>query len=142
MQAAQPRLPRAKGYRAEEVERIAAALWGESAGTSPVEARISTLKTFWDAFDKIHAKQETGMKPLWGLVEETGSIAFERNAETPYQPSLYRELFSSELISEIESLWGNIMLTKWPDRIVTEPFPHRLMAETFGPALFSGKVAP
>ena len=27
------------------------------------------------------------------------------------------------------------MLTKWPDRIVTEPFPHRLMAETFGPAL-------
>ncbi|MEK6282523.1 MAG: hypothetical protein AABN95_19350 [Acidobacteriota bacterium] len=125
-----------QGISTEEVERIAAALWGESAGTSPVEARISTLKKFWDAFDKIHAKQETGMGPLWGLVEETGSIAFERNAETPYQPSLYRELFSSELINEIESLWGNIMLTKWPDRIVTEPFPHRLMAETFGPALF------
>ncbi|MGI8837491.1 MAG: hypothetical protein ACR2H4_12765 [Pyrinomonadaceae bacterium] len=76
------------------------------------------------------------MKPLWGLVEETGSIAFERNAETPYQPNLYSEVFSSELNNEIESLWGNIVLTKWPDRIVTEPFPHRLMAETFGPALF------
>ena len=125
-----------QGISTEEVERIAAALWGESAGTSPVEARISALRKFWDAFDEIHAKQETGMRPLWGLVEENGSIAFERNAETPYQPSLYRELFSSELINEIESLWGNIMLTKWPDRIVTEPFPHRLMAETFGPALF------
>lgn len=125
-----------QGISTEEVERIAAALWGESAGTSPVEARISTLRKFWDAFDEIHAKQETGLRPLWGLVEETGSIAFERNAEIPYQPSLYRELFSSELINEIESLWGNIMLTKWPDRIVTEPFPHRLMAETFGPALF------
>lgn len=124
-----------QGISPEEVERIAAALWGESAGTSPVEARISTLNKFWDAFDCIHAKQKTGMKPLWGLVEETGSIAFERNAETPYQPSLYRELFSPELNNEIESLWGNVMLTKWPDRIVTEPFPHRLMAETFGPAL-------
>lgn len=125
-----------QGISPEEVERIAAALWGESAGTSPVEARISALKTFWDAFDEIHARQQTGMKPLWGLVEETGSIAFERNAETPYQPGLYRELFHSDLNDEIESLWGNIMLTKWPDRIVTEPFPHRLMAETFGPALF------
>ena len=124
-----------QGIAAEEVQRIAAALWQESAGTSPIEARIATLKKFWEAFDGIHAKQKPGMKPLWGLVEESGFVAFERNSESDYQPGLYRELISHDLSSKIESLWGNVMLTRWPDRIVTEPFPHRLMAETFGPAL-------
>lgn len=124
-----------QGIPAEEVQRIAAALWQDSGGTSPVEVRISALKKFWAAFDEIHTKQRPGMKPLWGLIEETGFIAFERNNESPYQTGLYRELIPADLIHEIEILWGSIMLTKWPDRIVTEPFPHRLMAETFGPAL-------
>jgi hypothetical protein len=124
-----------QGIPKEEVQRIAAALWQESAGTSPVEARIEALKKFWEVFDSVHSKQQTGMKPLWGLIEEVGSIAFERNAESPYQPGLYRELVPGQLIGEIESLWGTIMITKWPDRIVTEPFPHQTMAETFGPAL-------
>lgn len=124
-----------QGIPAEEVQRIAAALWQDSAGTSPVEARISALKNFWAAFDEIHTKQRPGMKPLWGLIEETGFIEFERNNESPYQTGLYRELIPADLIHEIEILWGSIMLTKWPDRIVSEPFPHRLMAETFGPAL-------
>lgn len=124
-----------QGISTEEVQRIAAALWQESAGASPVEPRIATLKKFWEAFDEIHAKQKPGMKPLWGLVEESGFVAFERNSESPYQPGLYRELISSDLIGEIESLWGSVMLTRWPDRIVTEPDPHRLTAEIFGPAL-------
>ncbi len=124
-----------QGIPAEEVQRIAAALWQESAGTSPLEARIATLKKLWQAFDEIHAKQEPGMKPLWGLIEESGFVAFERNSESPYQTGLYRELISKDLIGEIEFLWGTVMLTRWPDRIVTEPFPHRLIAETFGPAL-------
>ncbi|HKZ00904.1 MAG TPA: hypothetical protein VJ180_01615 [Pyrinomonadaceae bacterium] len=124
-----------QGIPAEEVQRIAAALWQESAGTSPVEARIATLKKLWQAFDEIHAKQKPGMKPLWGLIEESGFVAFERNSESPYQTGLYRELISKDLIGEIESLWGKVMLTRWPDRMVTEPFPHRLIAETFGPAL-------
>jgi hypothetical protein len=124
-----------QGIPAEEVQKIAAALWQDSRGTSPVEARIAALKNFWAAFDEIHTKQRPGMKPLWGLIEETGFIAFERNNESPYQSGLYRELVPADLIHEIEILWGSIMLTKWPDRIVTEPFPHRLMAETFGPAL-------
>lgn len=124
-----------QGIPEEEVQRIAASLWQESAGRSPVEARIATLKKFWKAFDEIHAKQKPGMKPLWGLVEESGFVSFERNAESPYQPGLYREIISTDLRGEIESLWGSLMLTRWPDRIVTEPFPHRLMAETLGPAL-------
>lgn len=124
-----------QGITTEEVQRIAAALWQGTAGKSPVEVRIATLKKFWEAFDEIHAKQQPGMKPLWGLVEESSLAGFESNAETPYRPGLYRELIPNDLVTEIESLWGNVMLPRWPDRIVTEPFPHRLVAETFGPAL-------
>jgi hypothetical protein len=126
-----------QGIPAEEVQRIAASLWRESDGTSPIEVRIATLKKFWAAFDDIHAKQRSGMKPLWGLIEESEFLALESgDAGYPYQPGLYRNLLPSDLIADIERLWGSIMFTKWPDRIVTEPFPHRLMAETFGPALF------
>jgi hypothetical protein len=32
-------------------------------------------------------------------------------------------------------LWGSVMLPRWPERIVTEPWPHRQLAEAFGPAL-------
>ncbi len=124
-----------QGIPAEEVQRIAAALWQDSAGTSPVEGRVATLRKFWEAFDELHEKQKPGMRPLWGLLEESGFIAFERNSESPYQPALYREVIAHGLVAEIESLWGNVMLTRWPDRIVTEPFPHRLMAESFGPAV-------
>jgi hypothetical protein len=75
-----------QGIPQEEVQRIAAALWQESGGASPVESRITALKKFWQVFDDVHARQESGMKPLWGLVEDVGSIAFERNSESPYQP--------------------------------------------------------
>ncbi len=40
-----------------------------------------------------------------------------------------------ELLSEIEDAWGSKMLPRNPERIVTEPFPHAAMAESFGPAL-------
>jgi hypothetical protein len=125
-----------QGISTEEVKRIAAVLWQESAGASPVEARVHTLKRFWQFFDDIHGRQESGMRPLWGLVEEIGSTAFDDDFESPYQAGLYRALLPNDLRHEIESLWGNVMLPKWPDRIVTEPFPYRLMAETFGTALF------
>lgn len=124
-----------EGIPAEEVHRIAAALWSESGGVSPIEARIAALKRLWWVFDDIHEKQRSGMKPLWGLVEESEWISLEPEADSPYQPGLYRDLLPSDLIADIESLWGTIMFTRWPERIVTEAFPHRLMAETFGPAL-------
>ena len=123
------------GLPTEEVERIAAALWQQSSGQSPIEERVALLKKFWEIFDEIHARQMPGMKPLWGLVEEFGTVEFERGSASPHQPKLYLELLPAELIKDIERLWGTVMLTKWPDRMVTEPFPHQFIVDTFGPAL-------
>jgi hypothetical protein len=40
-----------------------------------------------------------------------------------------------DLLDEIDELWGSAMSSREPARIVTEPFPHVRLAETFGPAL-------
>lgn len=124
------------GLPADEVERIAAALWQTSGGASPIEERVSCLKDYWRTFDEIHSRQKSGMKPLWGMVEESDSIEFERNPNFPFYPQLYLEFLPANLIQQIEKLWGTTMLNKYPERIVTEPFPHFVMAKVFGPALY------
>lgn len=125
-----------QGIPAEEVRKIAAALWQQSGGASPIEERVAVLRRYWLAFDDLHARQRPGMRPLWGLVEEFPSLHLrEPNENSPHQPKLYLELLPRELVEDVERLWGTAMLPRWPDRIVSEPFPHFLMVETFGPAL-------
>src|SRR5262249_8830170 len=120
----------------EEVRRMLGTYWGNQQIRSPVEQRVDALRQFWHAFDEIHARQRSGMRPLWGLVEDTGLVLQEEVTQSrPYQPGLYRELLSAALLSQIAQLWGTVMLPQWPHRIVSEPGPHRKMAETFGPAL-------
>ena len=95
------------------------------------------LARYWEAFDSVHARQESGMEPLWGLVEEyPGFVLFrtEEN-ESPRREGLYRSVLTGDLLDEIDRLWGSAMSPRDPARIITEPFPHVRLAETFGPAL-------
>jgi hypothetical protein len=128
------------GVPVEEVERALSTYWdtvGERAAgsMSPVDERVGVLKAFWLHFDSIHSRQTTGMRSLWGLVEEGWGVRIVWGGPDWYNPRLYRELLPSELVDEIERLWGSVMLPRWPDRVVSEISPHALMAETFGPAL-------
>ena len=123
------------GIPLAEIQRIASALWKDATGESPIEQRVSCLKRYWYFFDQIHDSQQPGMKPLWGLVEENAGIHNESEPDSPFQPYTYLQLLPQRMLTEIESLWGTIMLPKWPEKLVTEPFPHHLMAQTFGPAL-------
>jgi hypothetical protein len=124
-----------RGVPVDEVERILGAYWKDSAGASPVVERAATLAEYWQHFDQIHGRQSRGMRPLWGLVEESGWSSLESSSETPYQQGLFRDLLPRELVARIERLWGTTVLGKWPDCVVTEPFPHAVMTETFGPGL-------
>lgn len=124
------------GLPAAEVERMMAAYWQQSAGASPVEQRVDVLTRYWNAFDDIHARQATGMPPLWGLVEDHRPFDFYyHDPNLPYQPRLYLQLLPATLLTEIERLWGSMLLPRWPDRIISEPSPHMALAETMGPAL-------
>jgi hypothetical protein len=128
--AAQHRLP------VEEIERMLAAFWQHSGGISPVEERVAVLERYWQGFDAAHTRQAAGMPSLWGLVEENFRHWYFGHAIFgSYIPELYRALLPADLSADIERLWSTIMLPRWPDRMVTEPFPHSLMAETLGPAL-------
>lgn len=125
-----------QGISSEEIEKIAAALWQKPGGASPIEERTICLRKYWEFFDELHARQKPGMKSLWGLIDETGRIDFETVRDDIFHPGLYLELLPRDLILEIERLWGTTMLNKYPERIVSEPFPHAVMANVLGPALF------
>jgi hypothetical protein len=125
-----------QGVPLEEVERMMATFWQQPASASPVEQRVALLHRYWDAFDAAHARQRVGMPSLWGLVEERLSAASltETNAAAPH-PFLYKQLLPADLVAEIEQLWATMMLPRYPEYVVSEPYPHAAMAEAFGPAL-------
>lgn len=124
-----------EGVSEEQLKLIAASLFGGE--RSPVERRLSALARYWEAFDSLHARQESGMEPLWGLVEDYPEFVLFRAEEddSPHREGLYRRALPGDLLDEIEELWGSAMSPREPARIVTEPFPHVRLAETFGPAL-------
>lgn len=125
----------AEGISEDQLRLIAASLFGGK--TSPVERRLSALGRYWEAFDSLHARQESGMEPLWGLVEDyPGFVLFRAEEDdSPHRKGLYRRALPADLLDEIDELWGSAMPPRDPARIVTEPFPHVRLAETFGPAL-------
>lgn len=124
----------ASGVPVDEVAKIAGVLFKRSGGLSPIEDRTAALHRFWQVFDELHSGQRPTMPSLWGLVEDYGHIEFGIGPEH-YHPRLYYELLPPSLLSTIRRHWGTIMLPRWPERLVTEPFPHAQMAQTFGPAL-------
>lgn len=117
----------------EQVRLITASLYGGQ--DSPLERRLEVMRRYWEVFDEAHARQQSGMQPLWGMVAEGRNFQLARRDEIPYQERLYERLLPRPLLSEVVDLWGSKMLSRYPDRIVTEPFPHVAMAEAFGPAL-------
>ncbi len=125
----------AEGVSEEQLKLITASLFGGE--ISPVERRLSALARYWKAFDSLHARQGSGMEPLWGLVEDyPGFVLFRAEGDdSPHRQGLYRRALPEDLLAEIGELWGSAMSPREPARIVTEPFPHIRLAETFGPAL-------
>ena len=124
------------GLPVAEVERMMAAYWQQNDGASPVEQRVDALTRYWGIFDQIHARQATGMPPLWGLVEDHRSFDFYyHDPNLPFRPRLYLQLLPRAILTEVERLWGTMLLPRWPDRIISEPSPHMALAETMGPAL-------
>ena len=126
-----PEVAKREGLPLKDVQAILASLWGAS-GESPVHQRVQAMRRFWTAFDEIHAKQQRGAKSLWGLVDD-GTLSFAH--EGGYQLELYRELLPRDAVKGVDELWSGVLLARWPDRIVGEPFPHAAMARAWGPAL-------
>src|SRR5215218_4840602 len=118
-----------EGIGDEHLRLIAASLFGGE--TSPVEKRLSALRRYWQEVDMLHTRQRP-LGSLQRLVEEWKGFHQE---DFRHRQSLYRGVLSAELLEEVGVLWGTAMLPREPGKIVTEPFPHFRLAETFGPAL-------
>lgn len=123
-----------QGLPVEEVEQMLASYWHQPAGAAPIAQRVTVMRRYWDVFDSIHSRQTVKMPSLWGLIDERFIPLFEEG-EQILNPFLYRELLPSELVTEVNNLWGTMMLPRYPEHILSEPYPHTAMAETFGPAI-------
>jgi hypothetical protein len=124
------------GVPIEEVQQMLASFWQQDRVLSPIEQRVAVLRDYWAAFDAIHAEQIPGRKPLWGLLEERGTVNYTYYSNsTPYQSSIYRQLLPAHVIKDVDRLWATTVDARWPERMVREPFPHAAMAEAFGPVL-------
>ncbi|MEI5011690.1 TerD family protein [Streptomyces sp. PmtA] len=119
-----------EGIAAEEMQAMLAAFLGGSTSLSPVEERPAALRRWWEAFDAVHAVQATGMRPLWGLIDEGIVTPSERGPI----PRLYRELLPGKVTGDVDRLWERVTLPRYPERLVGNPHPHQLMAAAFGPA--------
>ncbi|HEU5377896.1 MAG TPA: TerB N-terminal domain-containing protein [Ktedonobacteraceae bacterium] len=103
--------------------------------TSLITQRVAVMKRYWRAFDEIHSRQAEGMPPLRdGQILNPLSAGFEHGYRFDRTDPLprYQQLLPAKLRTDIEQLWGTVMLSKWPEHVVSEPFPHKLFAETFG----------
>ena len=122
----------AQGISADEVQRILAAYWRQSEPTSPIEIRITALKHFWTEVDAIHARQEPGMKELCVIL----GADLPRARSAPGRETLGDHRLSAELAQELTRLWATTLTPRFPEHLVTEPFPLNAAAEAFGPAFY------
>ncbi|MEB2285270.1 MAG: hypothetical protein OZ922_11390 [Myxococcales bacterium] len=124
------------GIDIEEIDRMLATYWNQTDTVSPIDRRVQVLQRYWQVFDEIHARQQSGSPSLWGLVEEGGFVELDdAGPREARQSGSYRKLLPSDLVADIDKLWESIVEPRWPERIVSEPFPHAQMAKAFGAAL-------
>ncbi|MGQ4725920.1 TerD family protein [Streptomyces tunisiensis] len=120
------------GIEEAEVQAMLAAFLGGSSSVSPVEERTAALRRWWAGFDQAHAIQSPGMPSLWGLVDE--ELMVLSRTEQGFTPQLYRQCLPPDVLEEVGRLWATVTLQRYPGRIVSNPRPHRIMADALGPA--------
>ncbi|MFK0288806.1 TerD family protein [Streptomyces sp. NPDC090499] len=121
------------GIPEAEIHAMLAAFLGGPTSLSPVEERVAALRDWWAAFDHTHAVQRTGMRPLWGLVDNE-LMAFGPD-QYGFTQQLYRQVLPASVNEQVDRLWQSVTLQRHAKSIVSNPRPHQLMAETLGPAL-------
>lgn len=127
-------IAQAQNLATDDVEAILAAYLGtKPRQQSPIDERLAAIQRWWGAFDNIHAEQAPGMPELWGLVDDGLPLVTVSNPRRGAARQ-YRALLPNEIVAEVDRLWDGLTLPQWPENIVSEPHPHRLMAEAIGPA--------
>ncbi|MEU4110876.1 TerD family protein [Streptomyces sp. NPDC027717] len=121
------------GIAEDEVQAMLAAFLGGGSSMSPVQERAATLGHWWAGFDHAHAVQSRGMPSLWGLVDQ--DLMSVSRTEQGYTPQAYWQRLPSGVLDGVGRLWETVTLPQHPGSIVSNPRPHRTMAEALGPAV-------
>jgi stress response protein SCP2 len=120
------------GIGEDEVQAMLAAFLGTDSSASPVEERVAAMRGWWAGFDEAHARQSPGMTSLWGLLDE--EVMSLSSTGWGLTPQLYLQALPPEVLEQVARLWETVTLQRHAGSIVSNPQPHRTMAEAFGPA--------
>jgi hypothetical protein len=104
----------------------------------PVLERIEVLREWWQLYDARHAAQRPGDCGLGGLVPPRWDYTNphdERNGAQLGDSDLYRSALPSELVAQIERLWGSTVLPRVPSIVITEPRPFIRFRNLLQPAI-------
>ena len=127
------------GSPPEQVKEMLAAYWQQSVPSSPVEQRVQTIRRYWTEVDQLHARQESGMPSLVGLSESVGFYVlalYEANEGPTNEGEVHPEqVLPTDLLADINRLWGTAVLPRFPDRLVSQYSPLGQLVQAIGPAM-------
>ncbi|MFF1872606.1 TerD family protein [Kitasatospora herbaricolor] len=120
------------GVAEDEIQAMLAAFLGGGSSLSPVEERAAALREWWSGFDQAHDVQARGRTALWGLLDE--EVMSLSSTGWGLTPQLYLQTLPAGVLEQAERLWATVTLKQHPGSIVSNPRPHRTVAEALGPA--------
>lgn len=126
------------GTPVDEMNKIAAAMFGDVRVHSPVEDRVATLRQIWSQVDDAHARQQSGGRALPDFATNEFVMFYlveDAYAHVPPQTSSFDRVLGSETLAGVHAHWGTAVFERWPDRLYTELLPFRNVLAAFGPAL-------
>lgn len=119
-----------QGLEPAAVEAILASFHGGATADSLVERRVRVLRSWWQQLDAVHAAQRPGTRPLVSLIS---TPAFDVGTPAwPCPQPITETLFPSALLSDIDELWGSVVLPATPGVIVSSIDPHAGLPTAFG----------
>jgi len=107
----------------EQLDLIVASLYGSE--ESPVERRIRVLRKLWETLDDLDIRPTSNVAYLWGHI-------FPRDLYSEGYGVSKPSLLPESLQHEIKELWGTVMFPRFPDRMVSEPFPYERITDALG----------
>jgi hypothetical protein len=96
-----------------------------------IAEKLEFLRRYWDGFDQLHSQHKHGMDQLSGLIPQRFLVLDATSTDA----SRDTNAFPTEFVDPIISLWRTMVVPRWPEVIVSEPYPAARMAEAFGPGL-------
>jgi len=105
-------------------------------GGTGLRKRFNLASEYWQLLVDAHRGQRPGMVSLWGLVEEQQyQPYYDAYDDGVYNPGLYQDRLPTQLLEQIDKLYGRETSPQYPTSRATVLFPYGTFCKHLYPAL-------